>query len=207
VLCFGVHPQLPASLSPEAARKSLAALYELAAAGRIDAIGEVGFDLFDTAYRATEALQDELFALQLEIALAKGLPLVLHLRRAMHKAFAYSRSLARLPAVVVHSYPGTLREAQDLVKRGVNAYFSFGTTILLNHKQAMAACAEIPVERLLFESDAPYQPLRGKPFSTYADLRAIIDQAARLRELESAEELERSADENFRRVFLSRGGM
>ncbi len=210
VLCFGAHPQLPAS-DLGAARRAVALLGELAAAGRIGAVGEAGFDLFDAGYRETEAAQTELFEAQLEIALRAGLPLVLHLRRAMHKAFSYSRELARLPAVVLHSYPGTLREAEDLLKRGVDAYFSFGTTVALNHKRAMEACALLPLERLLVETDAPYQPLRGREYSSWGDLRAVIAAVAALRaEAGSAggtpAEVEEATDAAYCRAFSpSRG--
>jgi TatD DNase family protein len=219
VLCFGVHPQLPAhegrgSSSVSAwdsgdsweSRKSLAFLQTLAAEGRIDAVGEAGFDLYSPPYRETEARQDELFAAQLEIALDRGLPLVLHIRRAMHKVFLHSRSLKKLPAVVFHSYPGTLREGLDLLKRGINAYFSFGAPILLNHKTAMDACARLPPERLLLETDAPYQPLRGRSFSCWGDLPAILRAAAELRREAGSprgapEDLELLSGINFRRAY------
>lgn len=210
VLCFGAHPQLPAS-DLGAARRAVALLGELAAAGRIGAVGEAGFDLFDEGYRATEAAQTELFEAQLEIARNAKLPLVLHLRRAMHKAFAYSRELARLPAVVLHSYPGTLREAEDLLKRGVNAYFSFGTTVALNHKRAMEACSLLPLERLLVETDAPYQPLRGREYSSWGELRTVIETVAALRAAAgsaggASAEVEGATDAAFGRVFSpSRG--
>jgi TatD DNase family protein len=205
VLCFGVHPQLPAQGGRED-RDALAFLRTLAAQGRLDAVGEAGFDLYDRRYRDTEARQDELFAAQLEIALDRALPLVLHIRRAMHKVFAHSRSLKKLPAVVFHSYPGTLREALDLLKRGINAYFSFGAPILLNHKAAMEACARLPADRLLLETDAPYQGLRGRPFSSWGDLAAILRALAALRREAGTssgdpQEAEAVVEANFRRAY------
>jgi TatD DNase family protein len=179
---------------------SLALLYELTAGNRVRAIGECGFDLYDGENRRSEALQDRVFARHLEIALEKGLPLVLHIRRAMHKVFALSRELKRLPAVVFHSYSGTLREGEALLRRGINAYFSFGTTIALNHKTAMQACAALPADRLLLETDAPFQPLRGAAFSRWADLAHITRTAAALRGGEAAE-IEAASDRNFAAVF------
>jgi TatD DNase family protein len=210
-LCFAVHPQLPA-----ARNEGLAALTQtletLATENRIAAVGETGFDLYNAAYRDTEAEQEALFRRHLDIALWRQLPVVLHVRRAMHKVFAYSKELKRLPAVVFHAYSGALAEAEALLKRGINAYFSFGTAIMLNHKTAMDACARLPLERLLTETDAPYQPLRGKGFSSWADLPAIISCAAALRHTaalrrpvpggESAE-LEAAVDRNFRQVYGS----
>jgi TatD DNase family protein len=118
----------------------------------------------------------------------------------MHKVFAHAQALKKLPAVVFHSYSGTAAEGEALLKRGINAWFSFGAAILLNHRIAMDACARLPRSRLLLETDAPYQPLRGAPFSRWADLPAILSGAAGLRG-EDAGELEAAVDENWRQVF------
>jgi TatD DNase family protein len=209
VLCFAVHPQLPAAFSGDArqeAERSLALLGTLAEEGRLHAVGETGFDLYGERFRNTEALQDGLFAAHLELALAYGLPLVLHIRRAMHKVFAHAGALKRLPAVVFHSYQGTAGEALALLRRGINSFFSFGTPILLNHKEAIRVCAGLPLDRLLLETDAPYQPLRGAPFSRWADLAAVLRGAAAIRREAGNDggteaELEVAADRNFYRAY------
>ncbi len=203
--CFGAHPQL-ALEGPDAAEEAVRLLPLLASEGRVRAVGEIGFDYFDGAYRGTSELQRSLFVSQLAVAKEFALPCVLHLRRAMHEAFAYSRGLAALPAVVFHSYSGTLREARDILKRGVNAFFSFGATIYLNHKTAMEACAGVPADRLLVETDAPYQKPRGAAYSTWSDLRRVIAAAAELRAAAGSPcaelgELERTTDDNFRRAY------
>jgi TatD DNase family protein len=208
VLCFAVHPQLPAAFSGteadaaarEGVRRHLEDLEKLAEEGRVQAVGETGFDLFNQVYRSTGAVQEELFHTHLEIAERRRLPLVLHIRRAMHKVFAHAKALEKLPAVVFHSYSGTAAEGEALLKRGVNAWFSFGAVILLNHKTAMESCVRLPRDRLLLETDAPYQPLRGAPFSRWADLPAILKGAAGLRG-EDAGELEAAVDGNWKRVF------
>jgi TatD DNase family protein len=211
ILCFAVHPQLPAARFKAGEggaliRESLASLESLAAEGRLEAVGETGFDLYNQAFRETEALQEELFLAHLEIAGRCGLPLVLHVRRAMHKVFAHDKALKALPAVVFHSYSGTFAEGEALLRRGINAYFSFGAAIVLNHKTAMDACARLPLDRLLLETDAPYQPLRGAPFSRWADLPVIARGAAALRAAAgkaggTAEELEAAAEAGWRKVF------
>jgi TatD DNase family protein len=109
--------------------------------------------------------------------------------------------------VIFHSYSGTYREAGDLLKRKVNAYFSFGTAIALNHKKAMEAAALLPSERLLTETDAPYQPLREKDFSSWKDIHIVIQAMADLRnqsesECRAFEEVETQTDTNFRKAFL-----
>jgi TatD DNase family protein len=230
LLCFAVHPQLPRHAGEGCAgdgtgtgaapagtgvtdktaagdlRSLLETLHALAAAGRLDAVGETGFDCYDAAYRETEAVQETLFTAHVETALARELPLVLHVRRGMHRIFAHAGTLKRCRALIFHSWPGTLGEGEALLRRGINAFFSFGAAICLNHKEARRCCALFPRDRLLTETDAPYQPLRGKPWSSWADLPAILAEAAALRrEAESpcndSAELEKTVEENFRRAF------
>jgi TatD DNase family protein len=204
-LCFGAHPQLLRG-DAAAALAAVSFLGRLAAERRIAAVGEIGFDFFDAAYRETAEAQDAVFVRQLAVAREFRLPCVLHLRRAMHKAFEHSAELAALPAVVFHSYSGTAAEAESLVKRGINAYFSFGTPVFLNHKRAMEACASVASDRLLTETDAPYQPPRGKSRSSWSDLSAVISAVAALRSAAGADCAEAAAvalagDVNFKRAY------
>jgi TatD DNase family protein len=206
-LCFAVHPQLSAAETAPPFAPLLDLLETLAAGGLLNAVGETGMDLYDGRFRAAEAVQEELFTAHLEIALKYTLPVVLHIRRAMDRVFARTAFLKKLPAVVFHSYSGTLAEAQALLRRGVNAYFSFGAPILLNHKEAIRSCATLPPDRLLLETDAPYQPLRGREFSRWADLPAILRGAAQIRREAGAPccgplELEAAIDRNFYRIFF-----
>ena len=206
--CFAVHPQLPAFRrgaedAGGKAREGLALLESLARERRLAAVGETGFDLFNGSFRETEAIQDELFAAHLETALRHGLPLVLHVRRAMHKVFAHAHALAKCRAVIFHSWPGTAGEGEALLRRGINAFFSFGTTILLNHRETMRCCASFPLSRILTETDAPYQPLRGRKYSSWADLPRVLEAAAALRRkagaaCSSVGELETAVETNFR---------
>jgi TatD DNase family protein len=221
--CFAIHPQMSAGRwwNAEFGKEHLDLLESLAKEGRIGAIGETGFDLYNDEFRAAEKLQDEIFAAHLEVALKFDLPLVLHVRRAMHKVFAHTAKLKKLPAVIFHSWPGTIGEGEALLRRGVNTYFSFGAVITLNYKAAAGpnrsarCCANFPANRLLTETDAPYQPLRstgavdgGAAFSRWADLLVILKTAALLRKeagqpAADAEELEKVVEENFRMVLGS----
>jgi TatD DNase family protein len=66
----------------------------------------------------------------------------------MHKIFPYYKELKKLPAVVFHSWPGTGGEGEALLKRGINVFFSFGTTVLKNHRDAMTCAAFFPPDLL-----------------------------------------------------------
>ncbi|MDR2159368.1 MAG: TatD family hydrolase [Treponema sp.] len=216
LLCFAVHPQLPrhaGAVRPGPAegagdlRSTLETLHTLTAAGRLDAVGETGFDLYDAAYRETEAVQESLFAVHVEAALRHDLPLVLHVRRGMHKIFAHAKTLRRCRALIFHSWPGTLGEGEALLRRGINAFFSFGAALCCNHREAGRCCALFPPDRLLTETDAPWQPLRGRRWSDWGDLPAILREAAALRREAGSPcgdpaELEKTVEENFRRALM-----
>jgi TatD DNase family protein len=219
--CFALHPQLaplfavwthPAAEKPGedgfSLNEGLALLQSLAAQGRLDAVGETGFDLYDARYRASEKIQEEMFACHLETAFKYNLPMVLHVRRAMHKIFAYSKELKKLPAVIFHSWSGTRGEGEALRQRGINAYFSFGAAVANNHREAMACAAHFQPDRILLETDAPYQPLRGKAFSSWRDLNAICSRIAGLRKeaaspCDTPEELEEATTANFFKAFCN----
>jgi len=212
--CFALHPQLSSESFAGSVtggggfslNVGLELLHSLAAQGRLDAVGETGFDLYDETFKAGEKLQDEMFACHLETALTYNLPLVIHARRAMSKIFPFSSGLKKLPAVVFHSWPGTRGEGEALIRRGVNAFFSFGAAILNNHRDAMTCAVLFPVDRILLESDAPYQPLRGNAFSSWRDLPRICSGIAALRKEAGSgcgepEELEALTTANFFRAF------
>jgi TatD DNase family protein len=207
--CFAVHPQLPAAPGGGAGEiwKTLLPLTEtLAGEGRLDAVGETGFDLFDRRFRDTEGAQEEIFRAHLETARRHGLPLVLHLRRGMDKIFAHTGDLKKIPALIFHSWPGTVEEGESLLRRGLNAYFSFGAIIRLNHKAARRSAALFPPDRLLLETDAPWQPLRGAPYSSWADLPGTCAALAGLRReagspVNTPEALEAAVEANFFRAF------
>jgi TatD DNase family protein len=204
VSSFGLHPQ-----EPDMGNASF--LEELAASGRLAAIGEAGFDFFgDRPGRIrnaeNEAAQRAAFEFQLGVAERRGLPLLMHVRKAMDLVFGYLPRLRRLRGVIFHSYPGTAGEAASLLARGVPAWFSFGAPVINGNKRAAAACASVPAGRLLAETDAPWQPpRRGTPARADScrpeDLDAIIDGIAALRG-GARGEIEELVAANFRTAYL-----
>ncbi|MCL2881227.1 MAG: TatD family hydrolase, partial [Treponema sp.] len=77
--CFAMHPQLPAISTASRSHddgstrynctSGFALLEELARTGRLAAVGETGFDLYNEQYRETEAIQEEIFSYHIDIAL------------------------------------------------------------------------------------------------------------------------------------------
>lgn len=195
LLSFGIHPQNP---DPEC----LGFLHELAESGRIDAVGETGFDLFNAIFKADLERQRVAWAEQLRVAARYGLPLVVHCRKALDLVFADSGSLAALPAVVFHGWPGSPTEAKAFLKRGVNAWFSAGKGLLRGDRSLIATVEQIERGRVLAETDAPWMTSRGE---TYTRLEEIALVHGKIGELWNSpvEETAALIAGNFSRAFGS----
>lgn len=165
-ISFGIHPQAPEE-------KELKTLEKLISENRIAAVGEIGLDRFNEEFASTFDLQKKLFSAQLETAKKADLPVILHIRKAIQEIFERIQMLKGLKKVVFHSYSGTAEEAESILNHGVNAYFSFGNSVLNGHKKALETVRILPEERILTETDAPYQPKKGENFSKLSDLELI----------------------------------
>lgn len=196
VACFGIHPQNPdVRLFP--------LLEKLAQEQRIVAVGEAGFDFFTPELAATWDKQREVWQLQLELAQRHQLPLVIHCRRAMDKIFLYCKDLKKLPAVVFHAFPGSRQEAENLLRRGVEGYFSFGKELLRGRKNSIGCVQELPLERLLAETDAPYQTLRNQESTLPQDIKLVYQEFAMLRGVHE-DEIKNPLEKNFQRIFTGK---
>jgi TatD DNase family protein len=134
-------------------------LRELAAHPRCLAIGETGLD--DYRNYAPRADQERAFRAQIELARELGKPLVIHTRAAEDDTIATLAAHSEGLAVILHcfSMPGRLDEC---LERGW--WISFAGNVTYPKAEDLAEAAEqVPLERLLVETDAPYltpQPVR-----------------------------------------------
>ena len=170
---YGMHPQ---NAENEKIKESADFLENLLSKNLISFIGEAGFDYFTDEFRAAADLQEEIFNIQLDLALKYKMPLVIHCRKANHKLFEYSKKLKQLPEVLFHSFMGPPVEAQTLLTKGINGYFSFGKQLLNGNKKAVACVRELPAERILAETDAPFQFLKGEKNTLPSDIRKICNE-------------------------------
>lgn len=171
---FGIHPQAPEE-------KELKTLEKLIAEKRIAAVGEIGLDRFNEEFAATIDLQKKLFSAQLEMAEIAELPVILHIRKAIPEVFEQIQELRKIKKVIFHSFSGTAAEAESILNHGVNAFFSFGKALLNGHKKAIETVKTLPEERILTETDAPYQPKKGESFSKPDDILLIAEKIAEIR--------------------------
>ena len=196
-LSYGLHPQSAGWIDIKQCADFLENLLQN---NKLNAIGEAGFDYFSDEFRQHADLQEEMFNIQLKLALQFNMPMVIHARKANHKLFEYSRQFKKLPAVLFHSFMGPAREAQSLIDHGINAYFSFGKQIMNNNKKVLDCVQTLPLENLLLETDAPFQYLKGEKFTALQDISKIYDAFVELRK-ETREEVLLKVAENFRKMY------
>ena len=130
---------------------------------KVVAVGEIGLDYYyDLSDRLT---QRDVFAQQIEIADGLHLPLTLHVRDAYGDAWDILRAQKKHlnNGVLWHCYSGSAEFARQMVREG--HYFAFGGAITFKNAHKEDVFQQIPMERVLSETDSPYmspEPLRGR---------------------------------------------
>ena len=197
----GVHPHDASSFDASA----LAALRELAAAPEVVAIGECGLDYNrDFSPRPD---QRRAFAAQIDLAVELDLPLFVHERDAADDLIAIlDERSGRLPPVVVHCFTGD----KDALRRYLERDFHIGITGWICDERRgthlLELAGEIPRDRLMVETDAPYllpRTLRPRPRSRRnepAYLPLVVSAIAGALGL-SDDEVAASTTETARRFF------
>lgn len=179
---FGIHP-----FNPDL--KNLEFLESLVSSKKITAIGEAGFDFFTPELKATQDPQSAAFEAQLSLCQKYKLPLILHGRKCNDRFFFYARELAKIPAVIFHSYMGTAAEAKSLLAKEINAFFSFGKPLINGSKKVIECIKSLPKEKILLETDAPFQVLKGESVTQASDILKVYEKAAAICGIKSDDEI------------------
>jgi TatD DNase family protein len=119
------------------------------------AVGECGLDYYVKTLDKSQ--QDYFFTAQLQLAQETRLPVIIHARRSVEAVIQQVRRFKYLSGVV-HSFAGSLQQAQHLIELGF--YLSFGGPITYPGAHKLRKLVQVlPLEALLLETDAPDQPL------------------------------------------------
>ena len=196
-LAYGLHPWTVAGMSQAEVSLALDSL-GTALEGRDGvfpvALGETGLDRSRRVAKESLPVQERAFRLQLSLARALDLPVVLHIVRSHGRALDIVRQDG-LPRAggLVHAFSASAEVAHAWVR--VGAHISFSTALARRGaKRARAAASIVPLERVLIESDAPDQSpfpdsdLPNEPANLPYALRAL----ASLRQESEAEIAERT---------------
>jgi len=193
----GIHPH-------EAEKELLsdsAPLLERAKHPKVVAIGETGLDYYYE--HSPRAEQQQNFRAHIAASRETGLPLVVHTRDAEDDTIAILREEMGKGAFpgLIHCFTGTKKLADAALELGFCISVS-GIATFKKSDELRAVLKEVPLDRLLVETDAPYlapMPYRGKR----NEPAFVKNTAAVLAELKgvSAEEMASRTTENFFRLF------
>ncbi len=189
----GVHPENCYNLPQD----WLQHLAEMLADEKVCALGEIGLDYhYDNTDKAVQA---EVFSQQLQLAQRLNLPVIIHSRDACEDTMTILKQ--HKPRGVVHCFSGSAETAAEVVKLGMYVGFT-GVLTFKNAKKALAACAAVPLDRLLLETDCPYMapvPHRGERCDS-SMLHFTAEKMAEIKDVSTEEMIEIAAD-NARRLF------
>ena len=191
----GIHPENCHDFTPQ----HIDVLRDLAQHPKVVAIGEIGLDYYWDS-NPPKDFQQQVLRSQLALAEEVNLPVILHDRDAHGDILAIVKEFPRVRGVF-HCYSGSVEDARTIVKLGWMLSFN-GAATFKNARKAPEVIAEVPLERLMIETDAPYLapvPYRGKRNdSGYVHL--VAEKIAQIKGL-TAEEVAQATWNNGKRFF------
>lgn len=193
---MGLHP---CSVKPDTWERELRIVEDYLQKREFCAVGEIGIDLYWD--QSTLEIQEAAFRQQIDWAIGKDLPIVIHTRNSFDETFAVLER-KKVPQLrgIFHCFSGTLQQAQHAVNMGF--LLGIGGVVTFKNGKIDQFLKEVPLENIVLETDAPYLapvPYRGKRNeSAYLTLVA-----GKLAEIYGAEmqEIVKITSENALRLF------
>ncbi|MEE1079506.1 MAG: TatD family hydrolase [Agathobacter sp.] len=175
----GVHPSDISDLNEE----TFAWLREQTSKEKVLAVGEIGLDYYWDKEPGVQEAQRYWFRRQLELAKEANLPVIIHSRDAAEDTVEIMKEAYRDGiSGVIHCYSYSKEIAKEYIKMGY--YIGVGGVVTFkNAKKLVETVEEIPLDRILVETDCPYmapEPHRGKRNSSLY-LPHIIEKIAEIK--------------------------
>ena len=192
---IGIHPDEAGTLD-EAGMERMAKLLD---GDKIVAVGESGLDYYWD--KENHDVQKHWFIRQLDMAREKQMPVIIHSREAAADTMDIMKQHASGMKAVIHCYSYSAEMAKEYVKMGY--YIGVGGVVTFkNAKKLKQVVQEIPLERILLETDCPYLapvPFRGKRNSSL-NLPYVAEAIAELKGT-TAEEVIQQTEKNARELY------
>lgn len=196
----GVHPSDIAGLNEE----TLAWLKEQTKDPKVIAVGEIGLDYYWDKEEDVQKAQRYWFAQQMGLARESQLPVIIHSRDAAEDTMRVMKEVhaEEIPGVI-HCYSYSPEMAKEFIKMGY--YIGVGGVVTFkNAKKLKETVMQIPLERILLETDSPYmapEPHRGSRNDS-GNLVYVAEKIAELKGI-TAKEVENATLTNARKLFLT----
>ncbi len=158
----GMHPHDAKGLDGKALRE----LRRLAGDSRVVGVGETGLDFYRNL--SPRAEQERAFRSLLELARELELPVAVHDREAHADTVRVLEGYAPFDGrLIMHCFSGGLEMAREIMDMGGHISVA-GPVTFHNAHRLQAIVRELPLERMLIETDSPFlspHPYRGRPNS------------------------------------------
>jgi TatD DNase family protein len=196
--CFAMAGLHPCSVIQNSLQE-LDQFYELLEKKSFVAIGEIGLDFYWSTDFETQ--QYEAFEIQMEWALQKKLPIVIHTRNAMQETIDFVKPFAdKGLRGIFHCFGGSYANAEQIID--MNFYLGIGGVLTYKKSGLDEVVRKINMEHLVLETDAPYLtpvPYRGKRNeSSY--IKIIAEKLAEIKNI-SVEEVAAITTANAEKIF------
>lgn len=193
---MGLHP---CYVKPESWEKELEIVKNYLDHRHFPAIGEIGIDLYWD--KTTLDIQVKAFEQQIDWAIEKDLPIVIHTRESFDETFeVLERKKHPKLRGIFHCFSGNLEQAQHAID--LNFILGIGGVVTFKNGKIDQFLSEVPLDKIVLETDSPYLapvPHRGKRNeSSYLDLVAgkLVDIYGK-----EFSEIDRITTENARNLF------
>lgn len=155
---IGIHPHEAKRFIGDS--DSLVSFSGLASRQKVVAIGECGLDYYYN--HSPKEAQQKILRFQIELALEHDLPMIFHIREAFDDFWPIFDSYKGIRGVV-HSFTADRKVLDQVLQRGLYAGIN-GIMTFTKQSEQLEALKDLPLERLLLETDAPFltpAPFRG----------------------------------------------
>ena len=167
---------------------------------KVVAIGEIGLDYYWN--KENKNLQKDIFIKQIEIANKLNLPISIHTREAVYDTLDILKNEIEVKnRGIFHCCPLNVELVKEAVKLGFYISFS-GNITFKNSKNANKCIEEVPIDKVLIETDSPYmtpEPYRGKRNNSIY-VKLVAKKIAEVRRMELADIAEITLD-NAKRIY------
>ena len=177
---IGFHPENVFDINDETLYKVL----NLYNNPKVVGIGEIGLDYHWTKEPEKREIQKQFFIKQIEFANKVGLPISIHSREAFEDTLKILKEHKPLHGGVMHCYSGSVQNINDIINLNLHIGLD-GPVTFSNAKTPKEVAAEVPLEKLVVETDCPYlspHPLRGT-VNEPANISLIVDEIAKIRQM------------------------
>ena len=169
---------------------------------KIIGVGETGLDFYYN--NSDKDKQIKSFKNHIDAAVELNMPLIVHSRNAETETYEILKNSDSSLKILMHCFTGSLPFALKLME--LNTYFSAsGIITFKNSTDLQNTFKEIPLERLLIETDSPFlspEPMRGKK-NEPSFVRYTLKKLSELKNVDMGE-LDKITTENFNRLFFNK---